>query len=287
MSTNARRLLDWTISDRRDEYTARDTAFYALSVGMGASAPDHRLLPFVDPWRADLQALPSMALVLGYPGFWLGEPEVAGRTGVIASQVLHAEQAVELHQPLPPSGAVIGATRVTGLVDRGPERGTFLYSERRITDAATGEPLATCRQTHLLRGVSGSGSTQGAPTRPSAPVGAPAHVLRLPTRPEQALFYRLNGDSNPLHVDPEVSASAGFPVPILHGMGVIGLALAGVVQGLADWRAERIAGFSVRMSAPTLPGDTLELQIWADGGFRAVAMERDAVVLDGGRVALR
>jgi acyl dehydratase len=287
MTSRAERLLDWPIPERRHVYSRQDTAFYALSVGFGAGAPDRRLLPFVDPWREDLQALPSMALILGYPGFWLGEPDVAAKVGVTVPQILHVEQGVELHRPLPTAATVIGTTRVTGLADRGSERGTFLYTERLIVDAASGDLLATCRQTHLLRGVSGSGSTREPPPRTPSPAGEPGTVITLPTRPEQALFYRLNGDSNPLHIDPAVSSRAGFDTPILHGMCTIGVALGGVVQALTDYQPERIAAFSARMSSPTLPGDTLTVEAWPDGTFRTRVLARDVVVLDGGRVTLR
>lgn len=280
-------LRNWTIPRTRHELSRHDTALYALSVGMGADPLDPRISPFVDPWAADPLFHPAMALVLGYPGFWLGQPEVAERTGVEIGHILHIEQAVELIGDLPTQGVVCGETRVTGLVDRGAGRGALLTSERIITEESSGERIAVCRQSHLLRGVTVEGERAPAGGRQPPPPRPADHCIQVPTRADQALLYRLNGDSNPLHSDPSVAAAAGFERPILHGMCTIGLAITGLLGSLADYDPRRVAGFSVRMSAPVFPGDTIAIDAWADGVFRARAQERDVTVLDAGKLFLR
>ncbi len=102
--------------------------------------------------------------------------------------------------------------------------------------------------------------------------------------PEQALYYRLNGDDNPLHAEPAAALRAGFPRPILHGLCTLGVAFHAVLRGLADYRAGQLGHLQVRFSAPVFPGETLRTEMWSDGSFRTRVVERDVVVLDNGRV---
>ncbi|KAB0740414.1 3-alpha,7-alpha,12-alpha-trihydroxy-5-beta-cholest-24-enoyl-CoA hydratase, partial [Pseudomonas aeruginosa] len=148
-------LLNYPIPEVRQRYSRRDTAFYALSLGLGGDPLDERQLAFVDP-RRELRALPCMALVLGHPGFWLGRPD----TGVDALRLVHGEQRLEWHRPLPAEGEVIGRTRVTGLVDKGAEKGALLYSEKVLSDALSGEVLAVAHSTTFLRGDGGCGGSR-------------------------------------------------------------------------------------------------------------------------------
>jgi acyl dehydratase len=233
-----------------------------------------------------MRALPSMAVVLGYPGFWLRDPA----TGVDAVRLVHGEQAVEIHAPLPVEGEVIGRSRVTGLVDRGEGKGALLYSERVILDAKTGAKLATLEQTTFLRGDGGYGGPSGPVRKPAPePEGAPDLVVDLPTRPEMALLYRLNGDHNPLHSDPAVAAKAGFPRPILHGLATFGVVGRALLRGCCDGDPARFGRMECRFSAPVFPGETIRTEIWRaqDGAaFRARVVERDVMVVGNGRLRL-
>jgi acyl dehydratase len=282
------KLMSWKVEPVRQRFTRRDTAFYALSLGIGGQAADRRQFRLVDPWNDDLCALPSMALVLAYPGFWLGRPEVTAATGVNPCQVLHIEQRVELEAPLPVQGKVVSETRVTALVDKGAERGSLLYSERSIFDEQSGGLLAKCSQVHFLRKIGGFGSAGVAPMQalPSSRLETSKRAVNFPTSRQHALLYRLNGDSNPLHFDPDVAAKSGFTHPILHGMCSAGIAVTSVLVALNDMDPQAAKGFSVRMSAPVLPGDTLETSVWPDGSFLTRAIERDQVVLHDGTVTL-
>ncbi len=273
------RLLAFPIPEIRQRVTPRDTILYALSIGLGQDPMDARQLDFVDQHRA-LRAVPSMAVVLGQPGFWLADP----RTGVDAVRLVHGEQSLVLHAPLPIEGEVIGHTRVTGLLDKGPNKGALLFTEKRLLDA-DGTLLATTTATVFLRGDGGCGGpATPQPTPHPIPDTPPDLVIDLPTRPEQALYYRLNGDDNPLHADPAIAARAGFPRPILHGLCTLGVVTHALLRGLGDYDAAALEQLGLRFSAPVFPGETIRTEMWHSGAFRARVMERDVVVVNNGRV---
>lgn len=211
MPLDPEKLLNYPIPEVSQAYTRRDVIFYALSIGLGQDPLDERQLDFVDHHRR-LKVFPTLPVVLAHPGFWLARPD----TGVDAVKVVHGEQGIRWLKPLPVEGKVRGRTRITGLIDKGKDKGAPLYSEKHLFDE-TGETLAILSSTTFLRGDGGFGGPTG-PVKPVHPIPdrPPELVLDLPTRPEQALYYRLNGDDNPLHADPEVARRAGFPRPILH-----------------------------------------------------------------------
>jgi acyl dehydratase len=282
MAIDRDHLMAYRVEDIRQSYTARDSAFYALSVGMGQDPMDVGRLAFTDPNRgAGQKVLPAMALVLGYPGFWMVRPD----TTIDPTRILHGGQAVEWHAPLPPSGEVIGQTRVKRLVDRGPGKHGMIVSERVIRDAATRQAYATLTQTHVLRGQGGFGGDPGPlPAPPVLPDRDPYWVIDVPTTRDQALFYRLNGDLFALHADPEMARKVGFDRPILHGMCVAGIATQVMMRLMASDDPVRLASFEVRFSAPVYPGETVRIEAWDDGSFRARCPERDVMVLDSGRL---
>jgi acyl dehydratase len=272
-------------------YSLRDTQLYALGLGLGTDPLDARQLRYVYEGEdgRSLRALPTMANVLAYPGFWAREPD----TGITWQRILHAGQEIRLHAPLPASGRVTGATRITGLWDKGENTGALLQQTRDVTDADTGRLLATVVQLSLLRGDGGFGTGGGAgapPTPHAMPDGPPDRVCELRTPAQLALIYRLSGDLNPLHADPAVAASAGFPRPILHGMALMGIAAHAVLRTVLDYDDEHFAGMRVRFTAPAWPGDTLRTEMWVDGravSLRVTAVERNVVVVNNARVDLR
>ena len=278
MTINPDHLLAFPIPEVRQVLTKRDTVLYALSIGLGQDPLDGRELDFVDHHQA-LRAVPSMAAVLGQPGFWLADP----RTGVDAVRLVHGEQSLVFHRPLPVEGEVIGRTRVTGLVDKGARRGALLFTEKQVLDAESGELLAVAKATVVLRGDGGFGGDAGPVAPPhTMPQTASEIVVELATRPEQALYYRLNGDDNPLHADPEVARRAGFPRPILHGLCTFGVVTHALLRGLGDYKVARLRELTLRFSAPVFPGETIRTEMWRDGSFRARVAERDVVVVDHG-----
>jgi len=272
------KLLNFPIPEVRQRVTPRDAVFYALSVGLGQDPLDKRQLDYVDAHRR-LRVLPSMAVVLGHPGFWLSNPA----TGVDAVRLVHGEQSITLHHPLPAEGEIIGRTRVTGLVDKGEGKGALLYSEKEVIEAATGKVLAVTGSTTFLRADGGFGGPSG-PVKPVNPIpeSAPDITVDLPTRPEQALYYRLNGDDNPLHADPDVAERAGFPRPILHGLCTLGVVAHALLRELGNYDPAAMKSLALRFSSPVFPGETIRTEIWKNGAFRARVVERDVVVVNNG-----
>jgi acyl dehydratase len=271
-------------ADLEHDYGVRDTILYALGLGCGADPMDEEDLRFV--YEDELRVLPTMAVVLGYPGFWLKEPD----TGVDWRKVLHGEQGLILHQPLPAQASVIGRTRVTEIVDKGPGKGAMLYSERDVIEKASGAVLCTLTSCSVLRGEGGFGGPSGpVPTPHAVPERAPDVALDLPTLPQAALIYRLSGDYNPLHADPKVAAAAGFPRPILHGLCTFGVAGRALLRACCGNDQTKLKSIDVRFTAPVFPGETIRTEIWLEPGaasFRARVVERDAIVLNNGRVVL-
>ncbi len=280
MPIDYEKLKNWHFPDLEHRYEAKDTILYALGVGCGADPMDRTELPFV--YEDGLKALPTMAVVLGYPGFWLKDPD----TGVDWRKILHGEQGLVIHKPLPASGTVIGRTRVTEIVDKGPGKGALLYSDREVFDKATGDLLATLTSTTFIRGEGGFGGPSGPAPEPHAlPERAPDLAVDLKTLPQAALIYRLSGDYNPLHADPDVATAAGFERPILHGLCTYAVAGRAVLKACCGNDPSRLRRFDLRFSAPVLPGETVRTEIWRDGSrvsFRARVVERDIVVLNNG-----
>ncbi|HWK65825.1 MAG TPA: MaoC/PaaZ C-terminal domain-containing protein [Rhizobiaceae bacterium] len=280
MVVDLRRLLGWQIPDKVQLLTRRDVAFYALSIGAGRDPNNRDQLKFVDPDRADLQALPSMALVLGYPGFWLGDPEL----GLDIRRILHVEQSIEIIRQLPVEGRIVGRTRVTKVCDRGPGKGVLVHSERNVLDDQ-GQTFAKLSQVHMLRGYggfSGVGSDVASPRSQIARPPAISAVVDMIIRPEQALFYRMNGDTNPIHSDPTVAREAGFAAPIMHGMCTFGMVAKKLVDTLCDGDAKRLVSMSARFTGPVHPGETLRTEIGRDGSFHTVSVDRNTTVLGNG-----
>ncbi len=278
MPIDAQKLLAFDIPSGRQEVTPRDAAFYALSIGMGRDPLDARQRLFVDP-LAGPRPMPAMALVLAHPGFWLADPA----SGVDPVGVLHAAQSFEILAALPVSGCVESRTQITRLVDKGEGKPALIYSSTDLFDAA-GTLFAKLDRTTFVRGGGGfggspdSGEAQAAPE----PDGPADFTVDLPTGPEQALLYRLNGDLNPLHSDPAIAAKAGFDRPILHGLCTMGVVVHALLAALADYEDGAIRSVSLRFSNPVYPGETIRTEIWRDGRFRASVPGRGVTVATQG-----
>jgi acyl dehydratase len=269
-------------------YVERDTMLYALGIGFGHDPMDERQLQYV--YEKNLRALPMMAAVLGYPGFWVKEPD----TGIDWVRILHGEQSIRIHKPLPVAGTVVGKLHIKSIVDKGKDRGALMLQEREVFDQKTGELLATVDSLSFARGdggfseVAGNGPKGGDPAPPPpppTPETEPEIVCDLPTLPQAALIYRLSGDYNPLHAEPAVAAAAKFPRPILHGLATYGVAGHAILKTCCDYDAARLKSLSVRFSAPVFPGETIRTEIWRSANhvqYRARVLERDVVVLSHG-----
>ena len=278
------KLLALPIPDTEQSYTGKDVILYALGIGLGQNPVDPRELAFV--YEKHLKVLPTFPVVLGFEPFLLRDHE----TGVTYEMTVHGEEYLTLHRPLATSGTIVARHRIHDVIDKGAGKGALLLVERAISDKITGAAIATIRQTVFCRADGGFGGH----ARPSPPVHplperAPDHVCDLPTRPEMALIYRLSADVNPLHADPEVAKAAGFPRPILQGLGTFGVAGHAILRTICGYDPARIKSIAGRFSAPVYPGETIRTEMWRDGdvvSFRARVVERDAVAINNGRAEM-
>lgn len=262
-------------------YDRTRTLLYALAVGLGRDPLDRRELRFV--YEKDLVAVPTLASVLAWGAFDVR------KLGVDYLKVLHGEQRLTLHRALPTAAQILADVRTTGLYDKGAGKGALVVSEVSIRDAASGLPLCTLETTQFARGDGGfavDGRDSGVPRAPHPiPNRPPDATVHISTEPHQALLYRLLGDGNPLHADPDVAQAAGFERPILHGLCTYGVCCHAILRWAADYQADRLRQFDVRFSAPVFPGETLRVEIWREGpdiSFRAFAADRNVLVINNG-----
>lgn len=285
MPINYQRLINWNIPEVEQHLTRRDTILYALGVGLGADPRNPDELKFV--YEPNLHALPTMAIILGYPGPWHAHPD----TGITRSQVVHGEQGFRIHRALPVEGTVTGLTRVTGVVDKGKNKGALLMTECTVRDKSSGYPICTLNSTSFCRADGGFGGPDG-PVKASHPLPKtpPQHVCDLPTLPQAALIYRLSGDYNPLHADPAYAMKAGFKGPILHGRCTFSVAGLAILKTLCGYDPARLVSMQGRFASPVYPGETIRTEMWCDDNvvsFRSSVAARGVTVLNNGRAEIR
>jgi acyl dehydratase len=288
-------ILDQRTVARTFTYGDKDVMLYALGIGLGADPLDEKELPFV--YERGLKVVPTAATVLAAAG---GGSRASGQTpqlppGHRPSQInylmmVHGEQKVELHKPLPVTGTFTAEGRTVGAWDKGKDRGAVVVNETVWTDEK-GQKAATLTGSMFARGDGGfGGPTEGQPEPHQVP-NRPADLsVDISTRPDQALIYRLNGDRNPLHSDPESARRSGFPRPILHGLCTYGITCRAVLANVCEYDSDRILSHQVRFSAPVFPGDTITVDLWKDGrdiSFEARVKERGATVIRNGLCVLR
>jgi acyl dehydratase len=274
---NLQALLDHRFTPQRITYGPKDTILYALSVGVGADPDQLRMV-----YEKNLCALPTMAAVLAHPGAWIANPAFE----IDYPKLLHGEQNLTVQRPLPPRGEIEANYRIPAVVDKGKGKGALVYFEKELTDAAVGELLCTVSSTLFLRADGGCGSFGSPP--PSLPAEAPesdgfSDEIRTPVN--AALLYRLNGDLNPIHVDPDAARKAGFDRPILHGLctyGVVGYLL---TRTVCEHDPSRLKSLGARFSSPVFPGESIRIEGSRGGDevrFRAIVPERNQVILSQG-----
>ncbi len=284
------RLMNWPFEEVEHSYSADFSMLYALSVGLGADPMDERQLRFTNDTNPGTPiALPTMAVVLGYPGAWMADPA----TGIDYSRNVHGEEEIILHKVLPAAGVVIARHRVTDISDKGVGKGATVTYEKVLFDKADGSRLATVIHTTFLRGQGGftKGEQAAGSSTPAPPVPdrSPDRVREVATLPQQALLYRLCADRNPLHSDPSTAAAAGFDRPILHGLGTFGLAGQAILGEFCGYAPEQLRSLRARFSSPVLPGETLVFEMFDTGdgiAFQARTKERDRPVLTHGRAVI-
>jgi acyl dehydratase len=253
-------------------WTSKDCLLYALGVGCGTDE-----LSFAT--EKNQQVLPTFAVIAGGGGI-----PFASIGQFNPAMLVHGEQSIEVFGPIPADGTVRSTGRIANVWDK--RSGAVVVMESESVDAATGAPRFRTRMAAFIRGEGGFGGERG----PSGPRNEPPKrkadlELSYATRPDQALLYRLSGDRNPLHSDPEFAQRAGFAKPILHGLCSYGFTGRALLHGVCGGDPARFRSMEARFSKPVLPGDTLTVSIWVDGSeavFQTATQGGD-VVIDQGR----
>jgi acyl dehydratase len=284
MAIDYDKLLHWPFDEIEHHYSKQDTILYALGAGAGGDPVDPNELRLV--YEEGVEALPTLASVLGYPGLWLRDPE----TGVDWRGMVHAEQGITLERPLPPEGVVRARTRVEEIIDKGEGRGALIYVSRELRDAGTDEVLGTVTATSFCRRDGGFGGPARRQPEPHAiPERPPDLVATMTTLPQAALIYRLSGDFNPIHVDPAVAREAGFERPILHGLCTYAVAARSLIASLCDGDPTLLRRLQARFTSPVFPGESLRTEIWRQGedeaAYRVTVVEREAIAINNGFAA--
>ncbi|SDE74128.1 Acyl dehydratase [Salipiger thiooxidans] len=263
----------------RFEVTEKDAMLYALGLGIGSDPLDPRQLRHV--YEKALAVFPTMPVVLGSPGPWFAD------AGLDFRKLVHGAQALHLERPVPLGTPLTSTSRVVGLYDKGAEKGAVCDVERVIADQ-DGTVVARMVATYALRGDGGFGGE--APPRDAwtLPERAPDAEIVLPTLPQAALIYRLSGDMNPLHADPERARAVGFERPILHGLCTFGMMGRAVIEAFCPDDPGALNALSGRFTRPVYPGDTLSVSLWKDdaGHLFEARTGADNVVFTGGRASL-
>lgn len=282
MAINYEKLMSLKSEGQEFSYGDRETMLYALGIGFGRDPLDAKELPFV--YEKNLQTIPTMSSVIAWGAGPLAE------SGINYLMVVHGEQKLTMHKPLPVAANIVADSRVIGAWDKGADKGAIIVTETVISEKKSGDKLCTMESTTFARGDGGfGGPTEGAPQPHKLPDRDPDQTVEVDTRPDQALLYRLSGDRNPLHADPDIAKQAGFPAPILHGLCTYGTCCRAIITSVCDYDASKITGFDVRFSSPVFPGETILVDIWKDGktvSFRARVKERDVVVINNGKCTL-
>jgi len=269
-----------TTEARQRSWTSTDALLYALGVGAGMDDPTGAELDFTTENSRDVtqRVLPTMGVVLqasGLPLSQLGEVNLA--------MMLHGEQGITLHREIPVEGTLESTSTITGIWDK--TKGAVVDTEASTVLADGGEPLFTTRTSLFFRGEGGWGGDRGPSITVDIPDSAPDVEISYGTRSDQALLYRLNGDRNPLHSDPQFAADGGFPKPILHGLCTYGFTGRALLNGLCDGDPGHFGSMDARFTSPVMPGEKLTVRMWRtnDGALFRTHGSDDRVVLDAGR----
>jgi acyl dehydratase len=266
-------------------YSDREVMLYAYGIGMGADPMDEKELAFVNEAVASPRALkvvPTFASVAA----WGSGP---GDMNLNRVMVVDGERDITFHKPLAVAAHITADSTVLDIFDKGKDKGAVIRLKTVLRDEK-GEALATLVASRFARGDGGFGGSSEGQTEPHrVPNRAPDKTIDISTRPDQALVYRLCGDRNPLHSDPEFAKRAGFPKPILHGMCTYGITCRGILQTYADYDASAFRQHVARFSSPVYPGETVTMDLWKDGNvisFEAKVKARNVAVVKSGKTVL-
>ena len=248
------------LPQREIAWDEADVLLYHLALGAGSMAGDQtdpRALRFTT--EKDLQVLPSFGVITPNLRETVTPSLELPGCDIDLAAVLHGSQEIVVHRPLPTTARGTVSTRISDVWDKG--QAAVIVQESETRDDA-GEPLFTTRSSIFVKGEGGFGGERGPSTKVDLPDRDPDLVARFATTPQQALLYRLCGDRNPLHSDPEFAARAGYPAPILHGLCSYGIVLRTVVEEMLDADVSQVRGFSARFAGVVFPGETIQVRAW-------------------------
>jgi len=271
------------LGEGQTSYTKDQVILYHLGVGAGQPATDPNELEYT--YEKNLKVLPSFGVIPTF-GSMGNLGSVPGLEFNFA-MLLHGEQDLEVHQPIPPEATLTNKARIAEIWDKGKAALVVLQVD---SSDESGQPLFTNRFSLFLRGEGGFGGEAGPKAGNAAPDREPDGVIEQSSLPQQALIYRLSGDKNPLHADPEFAKMAGFDAPIIHGLCSYGIACKAIVDGVLGGDVTRVARYQARFAGVAFPGETYVVSYWKEGDvvlFEAKSKERDAKIISNAAVTVR
>jgi acyl dehydratase len=265
-------------------YGVDDVILYHLGIGAGVPQTDANELEYT--YEKNLKVLPSFGVV---PVFSSMGSSLFNLEGLKfnPAMLLHGEQDIEIHRPLPTAAELESQVRIAGIYDKGKAALVVLEV---ATKEQGGDPLFTNRFSLFLRGEGGFGGESGPKAGNKAPDRAPDAEVETKTLPQQALLYRLSGDKNPLHADPEFAKMGGFDTPILHGLCSFGIVCKAAVDQALGGDVTKVARYQARFAGVFFPGETMVTSVWREGKQLLIASkskERDAPILSNAAITLR
>ena len=277
MTINYDEIMNLTSENVEISYSDKDSILYSLGIGLGNDPMNLNELKYV--YENSQSVLPSMATNFQY------HSPLLLKTNINFIMVVHGEQRLSITNALPVSGDFIANAKVIGCFDKGPARGAIIEVETSVKNKKNNEEICKLVSTTFARGDGGFGGPDSPKKEIFIPDGEPDYVSEVSTKPDQALIFRLSGDYNPLHSDPNFAKAAGFEKPILHGMCTYGIACRSLVNKICENDASKLKRFDCRFSSPVYPGETIVTEMWKKDKmiyFNSKVKERDKLVLKNG-----
>ena len=277
MPINYDEIMSMTSENVEISYSDKDSILYSLGVGLGNDPMNMAELKYV--YENSQVALPSMATNFQY------HSPLLLKANINFILVVHGEQKLSFSNPLPVSGNFISNAKVIGCYDKGAGKGAIIDVETTINLKRDNTEICKLVSTTFARGDGGFGGPESPKSEIFRPEGDPDFVHAIKTKPDQALIFRLSGDYNPLHSDPNFAKTAGFEKPILHGMCTYGIACRSLVESVCEGDAKRLKKFDCRFSSPVYPGETIVTEMWKNGSkvyYQSKVKERDKIVIKNG-----
>ena len=277
MTINFDEIMNLTSENVEISYSDKDSILYSLGIGLGNDPMNLNELKYV--YENSQSVLPSMATNFQY------HSPLLLKTNINFIMVVHGEQRLSITNALPVSGNFIANAKVIGCYDKGPARGAIIEVETTVKNKKNNEEICKLVSTTFARGDGGFGGPDSPKKEIFIPDGEPDYVSEVSTKPDQALIFRLSGDYNPLHSDPNFAKAAGFEKPILHGMCTYGIACRSLVDKICENDASKLKRFDCRFSSPVYPGETIITEMWKKDKmiyFNSKVKERDKLVLKNG-----